>query len=78
MVTFSGKRVVAALNCPRPYTQMVVELYKKYMDVFARRYNIPYVVVPYSRAISLLSSDRLNQLSYVESGLSRQLQSLRG
>jgi MinD-like ATPase involved in chromosome partitioning or flagellar assembly len=66
MVTFSGKRVVAALNCPRPYTQMVVELYRKYMDVFARRYNIPYVVVPYSRAISLLSSDRLNILSYVE------------
>jgi cellulose biosynthesis protein BcsQ len=66
MYTFGSKRVVAALNCPRPYTQTVVDLYRRYMDIYARRCNAHYVVVPYSKAISLLSSERLNILAYVE------------
>jgi len=66
MYTFGSKRVVAALNCPRPYTQAVVDLYRRYMDIYARRCNARYVVVPYSKAVSLLSSERLNILSYVE------------
>jgi hypothetical protein len=59
VMTFRGKRVVAALNCPRPYTPLFVDLYRKYMDAVYRSYGIPYVVIPYSKVIGLLGGDTI-------------------
>jgi len=59
VMTFRGKHVVAALNCPRPYTALFIDLYRKYMDIIHRNYGIPYVVVPYSKTIGLLGGDTI-------------------
>jgi hypothetical protein len=61
VMTFRGRRVVAALNCPRPYTPLFVDLYRKYMDVIYRSYGIPYVVIPYSKVIGLLGGDTIGR-----------------
>jgi len=59
VMTFRGKHVVAALNCPRPYTPLFIDLYRKYMDIVNKNYGIPYVVVPYSKTIGLLGGDTI-------------------
>jgi septum formation inhibitor-activating ATPase MinD len=59
VMTFRDKHVVAALNCPRPYTPLFIDLYRKYMDIVNKTYGIPYVIVPYSKTIGLLGGDTI-------------------
>jgi Mrp family chromosome partitioning ATPase len=62
LYTFRDKRLVVALNCPRPYSPAIIDFYRRYVEAFSRRTGARYVVVSYSPALSLLSADRLNVL----------------
>lgn len=67
LYTFSGKRLVVALNCPRPYPKSVVEHYSKVVASFCKRVNADYVTVPYEPAVSRLSPSTLRVLDYTGS-----------
>ncbi|MEM4455390.1 MAG: hypothetical protein QXT28_11800 [Thermofilaceae archaeon] len=64
MFTFAGKRVVVALNCPRPYPGSVVDYYSKTVAYWCRRAGADYVVVPYEPAMSRLSPSTLRVVNY--------------
>jgi MinD superfamily P-loop ATPase len=67
LYNFEGKKIVVALNCPRGYAPAHInDVRAKYLDPFARKYGARYVVIPYSPAMSMLSSERLNFLGYAE------------
>jgi MinD superfamily P-loop ATPase len=72
VMTFRDKHVVTALNCPRPYVPTLIDRYRKYMDGIHKVYGIPYVVIPFSSAILMLSGDTIghfggNKLNIVKS-----------
>ncbi|MEM0093470.1 MAG: hypothetical protein QW753_03780 [Thermofilum sp.] len=64
LYTFAGKRVVVALNCPRPYTRTVVDFYSKVIAQWCKKAGADYVVVPYEPAMSRLSPSTLRVINY--------------
>jgi len=64
LFTFASKRVVVALNCPRPYPKSVVSYYAKIVERWCRRAGAEYVVVPYEPAVSRVSPTTLRVLDY--------------
>jgi cellulose biosynthesis protein BcsQ len=61
---FGGKRVVVALNQPRPYPKTVVEHYRRVVEHFCRKHGYEYVLVPYEPAVSRLSPSILKVFKY--------------
>lgn len=61
---FRGKRVIVALNQPRPYPTAVVNHYTSVIRVFCRNAGCDYVVVPYEPAISRLGPSTLRIINY--------------
>jgi MinD superfamily P-loop ATPase len=61
---FGGKRVIVALNQPRPYPKTVVEHYRRVIEYFCRRNGYEYVLVPYEPAVSRLSPSTLGIFKY--------------
>jgi len=61
---FGGKRVIVALNQPRPYPRTVVEHYRRVIEYFCRRNGYEYVLVPYEPAVSRLSPSTLGIFKY--------------
>jgi MinD superfamily P-loop ATPase len=61
---FGGKRVIVALNQPRPYPKTVVEHYRRVIEHFCRRNGYEYVLVPYEPAVSRLSPSTLGIFKY--------------
>lgn len=56
---FERKRLAIALNCPRPYSSVVIdEIRRKYIEPFCHETGARYVVIPYSTAMMLLDSTR--------------------
>jgi MinD-like ATPase involved in chromosome partitioning or flagellar assembly len=67
LYNFEGKKMVVALNCPRGYASVHInDVRAKYLDPFARKYRARYVIIPFSPAMCMLSSERLNFLDYAE------------
>lgn len=66
---FGGKRVVVALNCPRPYPATVVDWYRRAVEVFCRKFGYEYAVIPYDPALSRLAPTRLRALQYTSEAL---------
>jgi len=64
---FGGKRVVVALNSPRPYPRTVVEHYRRVVEHFCRKHGYEYVLVPYEPAVSRLGPDALRVFDYTSS-----------
>ncbi|MEM4875390.1 MAG: hypothetical protein QW394_08830 [Thermofilaceae archaeon] len=64
LFTFTGKRVVVALNCPRPYPRSVVDYYSKTVAYWCKKAGADYVVVPYEPAVSRLGPGTLRVLNY--------------
>lgn len=61
---FGDKRVVIALNQPRPYPKTVVEHYRRVIENFCRKHGYEYVLVPYEPAVSRLSPSTLRIFKY--------------
>lgn len=61
---FGDKRVVVALNQPRPYPKTVVEHYRRVIEHFCRKHGYEYVAVPYEPAVSRLSPSILRVFRY--------------
>lgn len=61
---FGGKRVVVALNQPRPYPRTVVEHFRRVIEHFCRKSGYEYVLVPYEPAVSRLSPSTLRIFKY--------------
>ena len=61
---FGLKRVVVALNQPRPYYRTVVEEARKIVDNFCRKHGFDYVVIPYEPAVSRLTPRALRIIEY--------------
>jgi len=61
---FGGKRVVVALNQPRPYPKTVVEHYRRVVEHFCRRHGYEYVLIPYEPAVSRLGPSVLKVYRY--------------
>ena len=69
LYTFGGKRVVVALNSPRPYPKTVVDHYARVIANFCRRAAekgvlVDYVLVPYDPAVSRLGPSTFKVLNY--------------
>ncbi|MEM1690275.1 MAG: AAA family ATPase [Thermofilaceae archaeon] len=64
LFTFADKRVVVALNCPRPYPKSVVDYYSKTVAYWCKKAGADYVVVPYEPAVSRLGPGTLRVLNY--------------
>lgn len=61
---FSEKKVIVALNQPRPYPLAVVNHYSSVIKVFCRNAGCNYVVIPYEPAISRLSPSTLRVVNF--------------
>lgn len=61
---FGSKRVVVALNQPRPYPKTVVEHYRRVVEHFCRKHGYEYVLVPYEPAVSRLGPGMLKVFDY--------------
>uniref|UniRef100_A0A7J3X7M5 ParA family protein n=1 Tax=Thermofilum pendens TaxID=2269 RepID=A0A7J3X7M5_THEPE len=73
LYTFGGKRVVVALNSPRPYPKTVVDHYARVVASFCRRasekgVSADYVLVPYDPAVSRLGPSTFKALNYTSEG----------
>jgi len=69
LYTFGGKRVVVALNSPRPYPKTVVDHYARVIANFCRRAAekgvlVDYVLIPYDPAVSRLGPSTFKVLNY--------------
>jgi len=61
---FGSKRVIVALNQPRPYPKTVVDHYRRVVEHFCRKHGYEYVLVPYEPAVSRLSPSVLKVFRY--------------
>ncbi len=61
---FWGKRVIVALNQPRPYPRTVVDHYRRVVEHFCRKHGYEYVLVPYEPAVSRLGPSTLEVFRY--------------
>ena len=61
---FWGKRVIVALNQPRPYPRTVVDHYRRVVEHFCRKHGYEYVLVPYEPAVSRLGPGMLKVFDY--------------
>jgi len=73
LYTFGGKRVVVALNSPRPYPKTVVDHYARVIASFCRRAAekgalVDYVLIPYDPAVSRLGPSTFKVLNYTSEG----------
>lgn len=69
LYTFGAKRVVVALNSPRPYPKTVVDHYARVVASFCRRASekgvlADYVLIPYDPAVSRLGPSTFKVLNY--------------
>jgi len=69
LYTFGGKRVVVALNSPRPYPKTIVDHYARVISGFCRRtlekgITADYVLIPYDPAVSRLGPSTFKVLNY--------------
>jgi MinD superfamily P-loop ATPase len=64
LYTFGAKRVVVALNSPRPYPKTVVDHYARVVAGFCKRHSFDYVLIPYDPAVSRLSPTLLKVFNY--------------
>ncbi len=62
LYTFGDKRVIIALNQPRPYYRTVVEYYRRVIDNFSKKTGCQYVIVPYDSAVARLSPQTLERV----------------
>ncbi|MGC9108571.1 MAG: hypothetical protein ACP5IE_10350 [Infirmifilum sp.] len=73
---FGEKRVVVALNVPRPLPFVAVDMYRRIVESFARRHGYGFVVVPYEPAMSRLSPATVNVLNYTSPSFDKAIASL--
>jgi len=64
LYTFGPKRVIIALNQPRPYVKSVVEHYRRVVEWFCKQHGYNYVVVPYDAAMARLTPSSLRVIMY--------------
>jgi cellulose biosynthesis protein BcsQ len=73
---FGEKRVVVALNVPRPLPFVAVDMYRRIVESFARRHGYGFVLVPYEPAITRLSPATVNVLNYTSPSFDKAIASL--
>ncbi|WP_191118524.1 ParA family protein [Infirmifilum uzonense] len=73
---FGEKRVVVALNVPRPLPGVAVDTYRRIVESFARRHGYGFVLVPYEPAITRLSPATVNVLNYTSPSFDKAIASL--